>query len=50
MTTQLVSSWRCLVCPESGEGTAKECDKAAEKHVKATGHGTLTGTQPRGNK
>jgi hypothetical protein len=33
--------WACLDCDEHGEG-----DKAAERHTKATCHGTMTSTRP----
>lgn len=41
------TSWRCLesTCPQGGSGPASEADKAAEKHVKTAGHGTMTTTQ-----
>jgi hypothetical protein len=52
MAAALQSHWRCLDpgCPEAGEGTAEEVDKAAAKHSKTTkkagGHGTICWSEP----
>lgn len=47
-TTQLRSQWRCLTrgCTAAGEDTAAKADKAAEKHQKASGHATLSWSEP----
>jgi hypothetical protein len=34
--------WHCMVCPATGTG-----DRAAEKHVRDTGHSTQTYARPR---
>lgn len=35
-----MGSWFCMACDESGQSA--RFDKDAEKHTKATGHGTVT--------
>lgn len=47
-TTQLKTQWRCTEkgCPEHGEGTARQADKAAERHGKAARHATVTWSEP----
>lgn len=41
-----VSSWECLSCDETGEGTADEVDKAAKNHTDKAKHTTTTSTRP----
>lgn len=44
--TATVSTWRCLACPEHGEGDRFLRD--AERHLKQTSHsGYVTSTVPR---
>lgn len=38
----MTTYWSCMVCQESGTG-----DKAAEQHVRDTGHSTQTYARPR---
>lgn len=44
----LKGGWRCSEpdCPERGEGTAKEAEKAAERHGKAERHATVAWAEP----
>jgi hypothetical protein len=44
----LETHWRCLEasCDAEGTGTARDADKAAEKHGKTVGHATLTWSEP----
>lgn len=44
----LTAEWRCLDCPTVGAGDPAACDKAAEKHGKATGHSTSCVSFPKG--
>lgn len=37
-----MSAWRCYSCPESGTGTERDCDRAAEDHTKQARHATCT--------
>lgn len=39
--------WRCMDCPEWGETSGTESGADA-KHVKATGHATVTTVRPLG--
>jgi len=40
----LAEHWRCYTCPEHGDGPRSNA--AAEKHTKASGHSTLTWSEP----
>lgn len=42
--TRLESEWRCLVCGDHGIGDRS--DKEAERHVRDTGHSTVTRSKP----
>jgi hypothetical protein len=42
--TRLESEWRCLVCGDHGVGIRS--DKESERHVKETGHSTLSRSRP----
>jgi hypothetical protein len=48
MTVTLVFGWRCLDCDEHGEGPTS--DKQAEKHTKASQHGTTSWGRPEGRR
>lgn len=41
----MTTYWRCLHCPQTGTTTGTESG-ADVKHVRATGHATVTSTQP----
>lgn len=44
---QTTSRWWCLECDERGEGADHSViDKAAERHTKATRHGTMAAMKP----
>lgn len=47
-TTRVKTQWRCTEpgCPENGEGTARQADKAAERHTKAAQHATVCWSEP----
>lgn len=47
MSQQLVTTWGCYECDAGDTGTDwHTLDKAAEKHVKDTGHPTYCNTRP----
>lgn len=43
--TTLVCRWRCLQCDDHGEGTWRDVVKAADKHTRTVGHGTIAGAE-----
>ena len=38
----LIGTWHCWGCEQTGEGTQKEVERAAQKHTDTTGHATST--------
>lgn len=42
----LAGFWWCLCCDESGTGTLTQVDKAADRHTRSAGHGTVAGAVP----
>ena len=41
----MTAAWSCQTCDATGTGEQGAVDKAAERHTKTTGHGTVTSAQ-----